>query len=111
SMLRACGRLKRLALLGDKVVSYLQGLLWATGRAQVEAILATDNHHRYASDLVGHGQFLGLFHLAFDGEGVEGLEEGITINALGGDEIGKLFGRSQLLLLLVDGVEHGVMHL
>ena len=73
------------------MVSDLQGLLRATGRAQIEAILATDNHHRYASDLVSHGQFLGLFHLAFDREGIEGLEEGIAINALGGDEVGEFF--------------------
>ena len=33
-MLRACGRLQRLAFLGDQVVSDLQGLLRATGRTR-----------------------------------------------------------------------------
>ena len=40
NMLRACGRLERGTLLGDQVISDLEGLLRATGRAQVEAILA-----------------------------------------------------------------------
>src|SRR3990167_791638 len=104
-------RLLGRSLFADQVVGHLQYLLWATGAADVEAVFAVDHHHRYAADLVGHGQFLGLFQLAFHPEGIVGLEEGVLIDAFAREEVSHLFRGCQLLALFVDAIEYGGVHL
>src|SRR5690606_22548985 len=104
------GRLPGSAFFFDEEVGDFQRTLWTTGRADVETVLAIDDHHRHAGDLVGHAELLGLFGTALHAEGVEGLEERLAIDAVAGDQISHLLRRFQLIALIVIGVEHGIMH-
>src|SRR5471030_744202 len=102
--LLGCGHCR--SLLGDQLVGQGQGLLRTTGRADVEAVFAIDEHGWYASDLVLLGQFLVLGDLALHSERVEGLEELGFINALGSNEVSHVVWISQTLAAFLDGVKN-----
>jgi len=65
-------RLLGRSLFGDQLVRYVQDTFRTFGAAQVKAVLAVNDHGRYAGDLVGLGLLLGVFNLAFDGERIVG---------------------------------------
>ena len=94
------------SFLGDQLVGHVQGLLRATGRTDVKAVLAVDDHRWHAADLVGHAQALGVGHLALHAEGVVGLQEGVFIHTLSGEELGHFIGAGELLAVFLDGFEH-----
>src|SRR3990167_8918095 len=47
------------SFLGDQLIGHVEGLLRTTGRADVKAVLAVDDHRWHAADLVRHAQTLG----------------------------------------------------
>ena len=100
----------RCALFGDQLVSHAQSAFRATGSAQVEAVLAVDDHGRYAGDLIGLCLLLGVFNFAFDGERVVSAQELVFIDAFAGQEISHFLWGSELLAV-VDGLEHGFVNL
>ena len=55
-------------LFGDQLVGHVQGLLRATGSAEVEAIFAVDDHGWNARNFVFLGKLFSFYDLALDGE-------------------------------------------
>ncbi|RMQ30608.1 hypothetical protein ALQ06_05813 [Pseudomonas syringae pv. berberidis] len=108
---RLLGGLGSRSLFVDQLVGNLQGLFRTTGRTQVKAVLAVDDHGWNAGYFVFLGQFLVLRDLALHGEGVERLEEVVLVDALGCDEVSHVVLVGQTLAAFLDRFEYRCVNL
>ncbi|KPX88228.1 Uncharacterized protein ALO64_05504 [Pseudomonas meliae] len=108
---RLLGGCSSRSLFGNQLIGNFQSLFRTSGRTQVKAVLAIDDHGRNASHLILLGQFLVLGDLALDCERVERFQEVFLVHALCGDEVSHVILVGQTLAAFLDGFEYGRVNL
>ncbi|KGC57480.1 hypothetical protein DM47_2385 [Burkholderia mallei] len=95
----------------DEEVEHLRGAFEAVRVRRARLVLALHDDRRHAVDVVVLQQLGRLLHLALHAERVVRIEELLLVDALRREEVGLCLWRQQVVLFLVDRVEHGGRHL